>query len=183
MQDPPASRMTLWVAVAGQTLRTVEVKGRVQIREGAVTSLGESDADRGVVTVETVERMDGAIAVVFVEDMAGFSVALNGVPLGLGLYPIRSTDRLDIGQDSYWLADDLGDRPDQGSWRPPVPRPRKSLDELSHFLSRQRAAALRRASSRPLDGGPDRCAPCRLAAVEPVRRLARLYGRPRCPAG
>jgi hypothetical protein len=200
MQNSRDSRITLWIATSGQTPRSVKVSGRFQIHEGAVSELGESGAPTDGVTIEPLAPLDGAVAAVFVADDGGPSVALNGIPIELGLYPMRATDRLDIGPDSYWLAEDLsprrtrydpdqhgadarccmtkarlqpgqdivlcpgcpgspchtiykaaawdavmqagrdvrcpscGYRPEQAGWRPPNPRPRKPLDEFSHFL-------------------------------------------------
>ncbi|MBC8875232.1 MAG: hypothetical protein H8E44_37900 [Planctomycetes bacterium] len=60
------------------------------------------------VAVTPIRPTDDAIAVALVTPAADHAVARNGIPLPVGLHPLRHADRLDVGDRTYWLSGQKG---------------------------------------------------------------------------
>lgn len=99
--------LTLWAAKHASQLQRVQIGGPVQLGAGAEPCAAEEGMDAAAVTLQIIEPCDGVVAVAFVGPAAPAHVVLNGTPASPGMHPIRPTDRLDIGLDSYWLSEDL----------------------------------------------------------------------------
>ena len=107
MSSSSRNRIALWNAAGVAELQCQEIQDAVLLRDGAVRSLDGAEPNVGGVILQIVDPLDGVVAVVYVGASNGRLVALNGVPLGSGMHPIRPTDRLDVATDSYWLSEDL----------------------------------------------------------------------------
>ena len=113
MITSPRNRIALWIAAGVAEPQCREIHHAVQLRDGEARRFDGADTvdtavtDAGAVTLQIVDPLDGVLAVAYVGESSGGQVALNGVPLGSGMHPLRATDRLDVGADSYWLSEDL----------------------------------------------------------------------------
>jgi hypothetical protein len=99
--------LTLWTAKHAAQLQRVPLEHQVQLIASTESCVDGEGMDAAAVTLQTVEPLDGVVAVVFVGHAVSADVVLNGACVSAGMYPIRPADRIDIGLDSYWVSEEL----------------------------------------------------------------------------
>jgi hypothetical protein len=116
MKQTCSRPLTLWAAKHASQLQRVQIERQVQLYPGVVPYNPEAENDEAAVTLQMIEPFDRVVAVAFVGPAVPEHVVLNGTPVSPGMHPIRPTDRLDLGLDSYWLSEDLS--PQRTSYDP-----------------------------------------------------------------